>query len=301
MTGALVRKLLRDLRLPLFVVCLLLAGFQCFWARITYRVTQEVLPELKSHGIPLKILLDIAFRGPGKIVQTIVGGDMVRFDQPLDLMSIGYAHPMVLTILCVWAVGRAAWAIAGEIDRGTMELLLAQPLARWRVVLAHLIVDAVVLPTVAMSLWAGTWLGIAVFGVVDFAAPPTAEAMHVNPLLFFPAVLNAAAFLFAVSGVTMWLSAMGRFRGRVLGVAILVVIVQFAMNVVGQMLPALGFLRLFTLFYYLTPQQLILTGKWTVAWGAVQVPGVAVLATVGCAGYALALWTFCRRDLPAPL
>lgn len=301
MTLVLVRKLLRDLRLPLVVVCLLLAGYQCFWVRITYHFTQELLAELKSHGIPLKLLLDIAFRGPGKIVQTIVGGDLVRFDQPLDLLSIGYAHPLVLTMLSVWAVGRAAWAIAGEIDRGTMELLLAQPIARWRIVLAHLIVDAIVLPAVALSLWAGTWLGVAVFGIIDFKAMPTTQEMHVNPLLFLPAVLNAAAFLFAVSGVTMWLSAAGRFRGRVLGVAILVMLLQFALNVVAQMLPFLGFLRPFTLFYYFAPQQMILTGKWTVAWGTLQVPAVAVLAAVGCVGYALALWTFCRRDLPAPL
>jgi hypothetical protein len=28
---------------------------------------------------------------------------------------------------------------------------------------------------------------------------------------------------------------------------------------------------------------------------------LAVLFTVGSVGYAMALWTFCRRDLPAPL
>jgi ABC-2 type transport system permease protein len=31
------------------------------------------------------------------------------------------------------------------------------------------------------------------------------------------------------------------------------------------------------------------------------VPGVLVLFLVGAVGYGLALWTFCRRDLPAPL
>src|SRR5262249_34363183 len=60
---------------------------------------------------------------------------------------------------CVWAVGRAAGAIAGEIDRGTMELLLAQPLARARLVLAHLLLDAVTIPVLCLSLWAGNWVG----------------------------------------------------------------------------------------------------------------------------------------------
>ena len=50
----------------------------------------------------------------------------------MDMLSIGYVHPLMQTIFCIWAVGRASGAIAGEMDRGTMELLLAQPLARGR-------------------------------------------------------------------------------------------------------------------------------------------------------------------------
>ena len=37
--GTLVGKLLRDLRLPLFVVAVLLAGFQILWAKITDRIS----------------------------------------------------------------------------------------------------------------------------------------------------------------------------------------------------------------------------------------------------------------------
>ena len=42
MTGTLVRKLLRDVRLPLAVVALLLVGFQCLWAKITQRITDAL-------------------------------------------------------------------------------------------------------------------------------------------------------------------------------------------------------------------------------------------------------------------
>jgi ABC-2 type transport system permease protein len=301
MTAALVVKLLRDIRLPLLAVALLLAGFQCFWGRITYRITQEVLPELTKH-IPLGDLLRYIFQGSGKIIQAILGGESIQFDRPLDLMAVGYAHPLVLTILCIWAVGRAASAIAGEIDRGTMELLLAQPLARWRIILAHFLVDLVVIPAISLSLWAGTWLGIASFGMIDFTAPATTRDMHLNPLLFVPGLLNIAAFLFAVSGITMWVSAAGRFRGRVLGLAILIMLIQFACNVIGELLPFLSFLRPFTVFYYLQPQHIILSGKWTAAWaGGIGVPVLLVLGMVGASGYALALWVFTHRDLPAPL
>jgi ABC-2 type transport system permease protein len=123
-----------------------------------------------------------------------------------------------------------------------------------------------------------------------------------------PGLCNVAALLFAVSGYTMWISARGRFRWRVLGVAVLITLVQFLVNVVGQLWDAAAFLRPFTVFYYFQPQQIILRNRWTVdlqgIWHLSEpwaVPGVAVLVTVGVIGYAMALWNFCRRDLPAPL
>jgi ABC-2 type transport system permease protein len=70
-----------------------------------------------------------------------MGGESIQLDQVMDMLTIGYVHPLTQTILCIWAIGRASGAIAGEIDRGTMELLLAQPVPRSRVVLAHLAVD----------------------------------------------------------------------------------------------------------------------------------------------------------------
>ena len=44
MTAVLVRKLLRDMRLALLVVALLLAAFQCLWARITERILGDLSP-----------------------------------------------------------------------------------------------------------------------------------------------------------------------------------------------------------------------------------------------------------------
>src|SRR5262249_32809838 len=125
-------------------------------------------------------------------------------------------HPLVQTIFCIWAIGRAAGAIAGEIDRGTMELLLAQPVARWRGIVAHLCVDGLVIPLLCLSLWAGNWLGTWLVGMLQLNGPGQTSQQYVDPRIFAPAMVNVAALLFAVSGYTMWLSARGRFRGRVM-------------------------------------------------------------------------------------
>src|SRR5207302_3853251 len=86
--------------------------------------------------------------------------------------------------------------------------------------------------------------------------------LALDPLACGPALLNAAALLFAVSGYTLWLSARGRFRGRVLGVAVLLTLLQFLVNVIGQLWSVVAPLRPLTVFYYYQPQALILRGDW---------------------------------------
>jgi ABC-2 type transport system permease protein len=253
----------------------------------------------------------------------------------------------VQTILCVWAVGRAAGAIAGEIDRGTMELLLAQPLARFRLIAAHLCIDLITIPILCLSLWAGNYLGVRLVGPIELrptkelprrtvkpeylvelgplsvrlAAPNTGPArtpednqervrarLRVEPLAFGRALPAVAGLLFAVSGLTLWLSAAGRFRWRVLGLAVLVMLLQFLVNVIGQLDDTFAWMRPLTVFYYYRPQEMVLgkpalvtLSEWNGGHALTQVPALAVLFAAGVAGYAMALRVFTRRDIPAPL
>jgi hypothetical protein len=121
MTATLVRKLLRDLRLPLLVVALLLAGFQCLWAKVTQRVIGQLAPFFNTlagfAGLSQSDIQDVLFEGPGRIARTLIGGDYLALDNAQDLLSIGYVHPLMLTIFCIWAVGRARPA-AGALAAG---------------------------------------------------------------------------------------------------------------------------------------------------------------------------------------
>src|SRR5436190_22662555 len=172
----LIRKLLRDLRLALAVVAFLLGAFQCLWYKVTERIIAELSPFFSTlaslGGLTNKDVQEVLFAGPGKIVRTLVGGDQLDFDSVMDMLSIGYVHPLMQTIFCIWAVGRAAGAIAGETDRGTAELLLAQPLPRSRVILAHFCVDLITIPVLCLSLWFGTWLGTAFMGPIQEKEEP---------------------------------------------------------------------------------------------------------------------------------
>jgi ABC-2 type transport system permease protein len=349
MTATLVRKLLRDVRLALIVVAVLLGAFQCLWAKITDRIIGELAPFFNQlaamGGLNSQDVRNELFKGPGQIMRTLIGGERLDLDNAMDMLSIGYVHPLMLAIFCIWAVGRAAGALAGEIDRGTMELLLAQPLPRWRLLLAHFCVDLIVIPILCLSLWAGNWLGAWIISPIQIRTPtklplppkpgyvvelgpfkvrvedplgrvrsgaaPRPEQpkdrLEVRPLQFGAALPVVGGLIFAVSGFVMWLSARGRFRWRVLGVAVLITLLQFLLNVLGQMWDVLEPLRPLTIFYYYQPQQAILHGDWWVPLGTgnggpwLHVPMLGVLYGVGLIGYGLALRTFTRRDLPAPL
>src|SRR5437763_13699206 len=172
----LIRKQLRDVRVALAVVCLLLGAFQCLWVKITARIVGELAPFFEElagvAGLGPQDIQDRLFSGPGKIVRTIVGGEHTLLQSAMELLSVGYVHPLMQTTFCIWAVGRAAGAIAGELDRGTMELLLAQPVARFRLILAHLCVDLLTVPFLCLSLWAGTCLGIWLISPIKVETPP---------------------------------------------------------------------------------------------------------------------------------
>jgi ABC-2 type transport system permease protein len=252
------------------------------------------------------------------------------------------------TIFCIWAVGRASGAIAGETDRGTAELLLAQPMPRSHLIYDHFIVDALTIPLLALSLWAGTCIGVWLTGPIqmrkpELKGPQSIYKFELGPIKVFEITVEpvraadvpvtmreqpeetrsrleirtgefglalpaVGGLIFAISGYTMWLSAMGRFRWRVLGLAVLITLVMFLVNTIGQMWDVMAPLRPLTIFYYYQPQQMILGRSWCVTlseWNGGQplfsLPALLVLYGVGAIGYLMALRTLNRRDIPAPL
>jgi ABC-2 type transport system permease protein len=327
MTTILLRKLLRDSRPALIVVCIVLFVFAAFWVKITQRVTSEIAPVFNSVALLVgdqKLFEDVLFKGPGKVSQAALGWGDLNFERPNDFLAMGMLHPVVLTLCVVWAVGRSAGAVAGELDRGTMELLMSQPVPRNRLILAHLLADSLLLPSICLSFFLGTQFGLAVVGdfipdysalrnlkrpdgtLIPFPIPETPEPLPVNGRGELAGLANTCALMFAISGITIALSSAGRSRWKVTGFAVLVVVVMFVANTIGQLWEPAGFVRPLTLFFYYQPQKAMLDGNWMVnlgaAWaGAPKVSGIIVLLAVGSLGYLLALRIFTRRDLPAPL
>ncbi|TMC60766.1 MAG: hypothetical protein E6J17_09435, partial [Chloroflexi bacterium] len=75
------------------------------------------------------------------------GGDL--FSLP-GAIAIGFIHPIAIILSSVFAVGFATAAIAGERQRGTLEVLLARPIPR-RVIYFTLLVCAFIFVAVVIG------------------------------------------------------------------------------------------------------------------------------------------------------
>jgi len=89
------------------------------------------------------------------------GGDLFSM---AGSVSLGFIHPIAVGLGLVFAVGFAAQAIAGERQRGTLEVLLARPLSRRRVYSTVAVATALFIGLSLLGLTLGALAGAALTG-----------------------------------------------------------------------------------------------------------------------------------------
>ncbi len=66
-----------------------------------------------------------------------------RLATPIGFTTLLYVDPVVLFTCVIWAIGRGSSSVAGEIDRGTMEMLLAQPISRLSIMVVSFLITVI--------------------------------------------------------------------------------------------------------------------------------------------------------------
>ena len=54
-------------------------------------------------------------------------------------MMTSWSHPIVFLLISIWAIGRGSIAVAAEVERGTMDLILSRPVPRWVYLTSHVL------------------------------------------------------------------------------------------------------------------------------------------------------------------
>ena len=261
-----VRRLLDRYRAFLAVVMVVIAGFEVLLCAIVASVNVEAaISQIMVLAPPLLRAL---------IEQNVPGGT------PAAVLAFGWNHPVAHALLTAVAITLAARAIAGEIENGAIELVLAQPLSRVQYLGAHVVFGLVAIAAVVAAGLAGTVIGQGYFGLASFAPGRLAK-------LFLGMFLLQAALY----GLTLFASALGREAGRVALAGVLLAVVSFMANAIAALWDKAAFIRPWTLHGHFEPREILVQG--TLAGDS-----VVVLVVVAVIGIAAAFARFHARDLP---
>lgn len=196
---------------------------------------------------------------------------------PLGVIAIGYTHPFFLVLLAIWTIRIPSAALAGEIGRGTMDLLASRPVRRWEQVLAAGLATALGVTVLVAAALAGTAIGL------------TLRDLDLHPRQFAGTAAMALALYLTWGAVSLFVSATQREAGPAIAWTSGIIATSFVLEYLARLWAPIASLRPFSLFAYYRASQVLAHG---VAPGdVVRLATVAVIAAAG------ALILFTRRDL----
>ncbi len=204
-----------------------------------------------------------------------------------EIMMAFWNHPFFLTLVSIWAISRGSAAVAAEVERGTMDLILSRPVSRTAYLASHVCVAMAGLVILALGLTAGGSLGVR---YNSLRVPPSVTTL-VQP------AINLAALGVPIYGYTLLASSIDHVRWRPTWIGSSLTLAGFIAYVIA-MIPVLSdmwwkpWLERVSIFRAYNPVELVVKAE-------TFVPHLALLGAVGAPCAVLAFLLFAVRDLPA--
>ncbi len=258
-------KSLRDIRRGFLWWSLGLIGF--------VSLIVSVYPTVHSNPSLNKLAQDY----PEALQAFIAFGGAVDYSSAAGYLGIELFSLMVPLLLLVAAIGTGAGAIAGEEERGTLELLLANPVSRTRVVLEKAVALGLELAGLGVVLWLALWVGA------------VATGMDISVGHLAAATLSAVLLALAYGAIAILLGAATGRRALAIGVTAAAGVAAYLVNGLAPLVHALKVPQKLSPFYHYAAGDPLRHG--------ISAGHLAVLLAVAVAALALAPVFFARRDL----
>lgn len=273
---ALLRKHVHDTRGMLILSCAAFFALGWLFVFVTSLNETEILKALSSaeQGGRFRWMRNMGF-GPE--------------EQPpsVSIMMAFWSHPFIIAVIAMWAVARGSIAVAAEVERGTMDLILSRPVSRTAYLFSHVLSAIVGLYVIALTLALGAYIGTYY------------NVLRVSPgfgILVRPA-FNLAALGLPIYGYTLLASSLDQVRWRPMMIGSVLTLAGF----IAWVISVIPVLQKYTWRTWLERVSIFKLYNPVDAVSAAEHLGfnMAVLAGIGAGCIVLAFLGFIRRDLPA--
>jgi ABC-2 type transport system permease protein len=271
---ALVRKQIHESRWTLVLSAAVLFGLGWLFVWVTSLNEAELMRQLGDDS-------------EGGRIQMLRMMGLSEESSSISLIMASWSHPFIFLLISLWAIGRGSAAVAAEVERGTMDLLLSRPIPRWAYLASGVMVALAGLAILAGALMAGATIAVR-YNVLR--VPPAPWAM------LRPAI-NLAALGLPIYGYTLLASAIDHARWRAILLGSVLTLIGFIALIIS-LIPVLQkmswepYVEKISIFRAYNPVQAVTGGD---AYNL----HIQILASVGATCILLAFAAFAVRDLPA--
>jgi ABC-2 type transport system permease protein len=219
--------------------------------------------------------LDELLQGlPEALLRLIGDSELLSPEGYLNSQLYGAIVPLVLMF---YGLAAGAGAVAGEEENRTLDLLLANPVPRWRLVVEKLLAMVVGLVVISAVLWLAVYL------------PAVAVDMDLDPANLVAVHVSAALFGFFMGCLALAIGSSTGSRGLAIGLGAAVGIAAYLVNSLAPLIEQLEVLQKLSPFFYYYGADPLRNGLDPVH--------VAVLGVGGLLFVVLAVIGFRRRDV----
>jgi beta-exotoxin I transport system permease protein len=214
------------------------------------------------------------------LIKAMLGMNTGEALGPEMFTSIPWAHPVVLAIVWAHAIVCCTRVPAGEVDRGTIDVLLGLPVSRWEVLTSDTIV------------WLGSSIFLAGTALIGNAIGSSAAATASQPDMTRRLIVlaNLLCLYFVVGSFGWFVSTLSDRRGRAITLVFAVVLASFLLNYLAQFWSVAEKVSFLSILTYYRPLIILRDGHWPMR-------DMAILMILATLLWSVAGAVFARRDL----
>lgn len=161
--------------------------------------------------------------------------------------AFGFNHPLVLAVLAISAIVIPSRHIAGEIETGTLEILLAHPLLRKSIIISLTVSYGFFLLLIIGGGWIGSISALFIKNQLNMQIIFNLLQIGINLWLLFSLIMS----------YTLLASTMAKEGSRVGIIAASITLLFYLFNFLSTMWNTIQFTKIVNIFNYYQPQKLM--------------------------------------------